>query len=346
MKIGRAAGVTDPGRRRLRNEDAFICEPPLFAVADGMGGARAGEIAAGLAAAALEEAGSETRGTEGVAALITEANRRIWERSLSDPQTAGMGTTVTAALVDAATGTVGIGHVGDSRAYLLRSGTLEQLTTDHSLVAELVESGVLTPEEAERHPQRSAITRALGTESTVEVDTFTVQAEPGDLFLVCSDGLPAMVTDDEMAAAIETAGRDPARAVEALVAAANENGGEDNVTVVLFEMLGPAVERPPDTAVDSKGDSGSPEDTLEHVPVPELATDEAAAADLPQNGDTPTEDAQPDEPEHMEDGDSEETPKGSLRRFGAGPGGRVAALALILLLAGAGLVILYLATTR
>src|SRR5262245_43896180 len=237
MRIGRATGLTDPGRRRLRNEDAFICEPPLFAVADGMGGARAGEIAAGLAAAALEEAGSETRGTEGVVALITEANRRIWERSLADPQTAGMGTTVTAALVDASTGTVGIGHVGDSRAYLLRGDELEQLTTDHSLVAELVQSGVLTPEEAERHPQRSAITRALGTEPSVEVDTFTVQAEPGDLFLVCSDGLPVMVSDDEILAAVEGAGREPSQAADALVAAANARGGEDNVTVVLFELL-------------------------------------------------------------------------------------------------------------
>ncbi|OFW74270.1 MAG: hypothetical protein A2Y55_00135, partial [Actinobacteria bacterium RBG_16_68_12] len=235
MTIGRSAGVTDTGRRRLRNEDAFIREPPLFAVADGMGGARAGEIAAGLAAAALEEAGAETRGAEGVAALIAEANRRIWERSLTDPETAGMGTTVTAALVDAATGTVAIGHVGDSRAYLLRGGSIEQLTTDHSLVAELVQSGILTPEEAERHPQRSAITRALGTEPTVEVDAFTVEARAGDVFLLCSDGLSIMVPDEDVAAVIDAAERDPARAAEALVAAANARGGEDNVTVVLFE---------------------------------------------------------------------------------------------------------------
>ena len=131
MRIGRAAGVTDTGRRRLRNEDAFICEPPLFAVADGMGGARAGEVAARLAAAALEEAGARTKGELGVAAMIEEANRRIWERALADPATAGMGTTVTAALVDVHAGTVAIGHVGDSRAYRLRAGVFEQLTTDH-----------------------------------------------------------------------------------------------------------------------------------------------------------------------------------------------------------------------
>ncbi|HEU0246556.1 MAG TPA: Stp1/IreP family PP2C-type Ser/Thr phosphatase [Gaiellaceae bacterium] len=237
MRIGRAYGVTDTGRRRLRNEDAFICEPPLFAVADGMGGARAGEVAARLAAAALEEAGTETRGEQGVTDLIVEANRRIWERALTDPATAGMGTTVTAALVDARSGTVAVGHVGDSRAYLLRDGTLEQLTTDHSLVAELVQSGVLTPEEALRHPQRSAITRALGTEPSVDVETLTVEGRPGDLYLVCSDGVPVMLADEDIFTAIDGSGRDPAAAAEALVAAANARGGEDNITVVLFELV-------------------------------------------------------------------------------------------------------------
>jgi len=310
MKIGRAAGVTDTGRRRLRNEDAFICEPPLFAVADGMGGARAGEVAAGLAAAALEEAGTETRGAEGVAALIVEANRRIWERALNDPLTAGMGTTVTAALVDHSSGTVAIGHVGDSRAYLLRGGTLEQLTTDHSLVAELVQSGVLTPEEAERHPQRSAITRALGTEPTVEVDAFTVAAEPGDLFLVCSDGLSAMLTDDRVAAAIESAERDPDKAADALIAAANAEGGEDNITVVLFETVDG--EAPP---ADEEQKVEKTSVGLDEDPAPEedAPVEEAAAA--------PAE----------------------LRRHGAGPGGRVAALGLILLVLVLCLLVLYFA---
>ncbi len=312
MRIGRAAGITDPGRRRLRNEDAFICEPPLFAVADGMGGARGGEVAAGLAAAALEEAGSETHGEEGVVALITEANRRIWERSLNDPATAGMGTTVTVALVDAPNGTVGIGHVGDSRAYLLRDGRLEQITTDHSLVAELVQSGVLTPEEAERHPQRSAITRALGTEPSVEVDAFTVHAEPGDLFLICSDGLPVMVGDDEMEAAIEAAGRDPVRAAEALVTAANDHGGEDNVTVVLFELL---------EAVDSPDGV-----TLEDVPTTTVEAD----AKLDGAGEPET--------------DGASAP--SRSRFGAGKGGRWSALAFIAVVLAVGVVALYLATAR
>ena len=221
----------------MRNEDALVVRPPLFAVADGMGGARAGEIAARLAADALEEARGDIAGEGDVASLIEEANRRIWERSLSDPATAGMGTTVTAALVDEHNGAVAIGHVGDSRAYLLRDGSLEQLSTDHSLVAELVESGVLTPEEAERHPQRSAITRALGTDAAVEVEGRTVEARIGDLFVLCSDGLSVMLGDEQILEAVEGAERDPQVAGEALVAAANARGGEDNITVVLFEIV-------------------------------------------------------------------------------------------------------------
>ena len=251
MRIGRTAVVTDTGRRRLGNEDAYVFKPPFFAIADGMGGARAGEIAAGLAAAALEE-GAEPQGAESIVALIEEANRRIWERSLQDPATAGMGTTLTATLVDAEAGVIVIGHVGDSRAYLYRGGALEQLTTDHSLVVELIESGVLTPEEAERHPQRSAITRAVGTEPTVEVDAFSVDAEPGDLYLICSDGLTDMLTAGEVEAILDKAG-DPSRAAEALVAAANARGGEDNITVVLFEMTDVEV-----SEGDGVGDTSTP----------------------------------------------------------------------------------------
>jgi serine/threonine protein phosphatase PrpC len=326
VKIGRAAGQTDTGRRRLRNEDAFICEPPLFAIADGMGGARAGEIAAGLAAAALEEADTETRGAEGISALIAEANRRIWERSLADPQTAGMGTTVTAALVDAAVGTVAIGHVGDSRAYLLRRGSLEQLTTDHSLVAELVQSGVLTPEEAEQHPQRSAITRALGTEATVDVDGFTVVAEPGDIFLLCSDGLSTMLSDEEIAAAIEGIGGDPHRAADALIRAANERGGEDNITVVLFEMVGIPSQAEPEPS----------------------STTSVEAAEGPDTGElfVPVEDGDREPDEGAAETQGEESPARQLRRFGAGPGGRAAALLLITGILGLGILALYVALSR
>ena len=231
-----------------------------------------------------------------------------------------MGTTVTAALVDAGAGTVAIGHVGDSRAYLLRKGSIEQLTTDHSLVAELVQSGVLTPEEAERHPQRSAITRALGTEATVEVDGFTVAAEPEDVFLICSDGLSSMLSDDEMAAAIEEAGGDPHDGADALIRAANDRGGEDNVTVVLFEMLGAEA-----TAED--------EPALAHEPAPEAGPDtlEFLARELEEGPEAEEQDA---------------APAKSLRRFGAGPGGRVAALVLILAILGIGALVLYLFLSR
>ena len=196
--VGRMAVVSDTGRRRRRNEDAYVCAPPLFAVADGMGGAQAGEVASGLAAAVLEEGAGDERGEERVASLIQEANRRVFQRSNEDAATSGMGTTMTVALVDSSGGTIAFGHVGDSRAYRVRDGGLEQLTDDHSLVGELVRSGKLSPEEAETHPQRSVITRALGTEPDVDVDTFTVEARPDDLYLLCSDGLTDMVSADEI----------------------------------------------------------------------------------------------------------------------------------------------------
>jgi protein phosphatase len=235
--LARYAGRTDPGRRRRRNEDAYVAEPPLFAIADGMGGAQAGEVASGLAAAVLEEATGDDRGEERVASLIREANRRVFQRSTEDAATSGMGTTMTVALVDTAAGTIAFGHVGDSRAYRIRGGALEQLTDDHSLVGELVRSGRLSPEEAETHPQRSVITRALGTEADVDVDTFTSVVEPDDIYLLCSDGLTDMISTPEILRAVEGS-RDLDDAARALVDAANAGGGEDNITVVLFQIAG------------------------------------------------------------------------------------------------------------
>ena len=233
--VGRMAVVSDTGRRRRRNEDAFVCAPPLFAVADGMGGAQAGEVASGLAAAVLEEGAGDERGEERVASLIKEANRRVFQRSNEDATTSGMGTTMTVALVDSSGGTIAFGHVGDSRAYRVRDGQLEQLTDDHSLVGELVRSGKLSPEEAEVHPQRSVITRALGTEPDVDVDTFTVEAQPDDLYLLCSDGLTDMISADEIFSVLD--GSDDLEvAARALIEAANAGGGEDNITVVLFQI--------------------------------------------------------------------------------------------------------------
>ena len=231
-QIGHA---TDTGKKRRRNEDEYVVEPPLFAVADGMGGAQAGELAASLAAGAVRddqlEAGS---GERRVAELIQEANRRIYRRSNEDAAVSGMGTTMTVALVE--DGTVSFGHVGDSRAYLIRDGRLEQLTEDHSLVAELVRSGQLSPEEAETHPQRSVITRALGSDPDVDVDTFSLEARPRDLFMICSDGLTSMVDDDVILRTIEKHRNNLQGAAKALIKAANKGGGEDNITVVFFEI--------------------------------------------------------------------------------------------------------------
>ncbi len=237
--LGHVGAVTDPGRRRRRNEDAYVVEPPLFAVADGMGGAQAGEVASRLAAAALKESGAETGGEQRIVSLIQEANRRVYDRSNRDPSASGMGTTMTVALVE--DGQVAFGHVGDSRAYLIRDGAMEQLTEDHSLVAELMRSGKLSPEEAETHPQRSVITRALGTDPDVDVDTFTIAAQTGDVFLLCSDGLTTMVPNRSILNLVERHRGDMDKALRALVSAANKGGGEDNITVVAFEISAEAL---------------------------------------------------------------------------------------------------------
>jgi PPM family protein phosphatase len=241
MPVGMAV-LTDTGRKRRHNEDAFVVEPPLFAVADGMGGAQAGELASSLAAAALKDSQEPGEGGEGrVNELIQQANRRVYERQSQDAAASGMGTTMTVALVE--DGRVAIGHVGDSRAYLIRDGGLEQLTEDHSLVAELVRSGKLSPEEAEGHPQRSVITRALGTDPDVDVDTFSIETRPADLFLICSDGLTTMVDDETILAEVARNRNDLKSAAKALVRAANKGGGEDNITVVFFEIGGEDLER-------------------------------------------------------------------------------------------------------
>jgi PPM family protein phosphatase len=232
--IGHAAAVTDPGRTRRHNEDSYVIEPPLFAIADGMGGAQAGEVASRLATAALKEAGANGGGEQRIADLIQEANRRVYDRSSSDPNTSGMGTTITVALVE--DDRVAFGHVGDSRAYLIRQAQMEQLTEDHSLVNELLKTGKLSREEAETHPQRSVITRALGTDPDVDVDTFSVRAEDGDLFLLCSDGLTDMVSEESILDVVERNRSDIDGALRALVKAANHGGGQDNITVVAFEI--------------------------------------------------------------------------------------------------------------
>lgn len=302
MKLRETAGRTDPGRKRRRNEDAYVLEPPLFAVADGMGGAQAGEVASRLAAAAFREfhEADELAPDERVDAIIQEANRRIYERARTDAEVSGMGTTVTAALLEA--GNVAIGHVGDSRAYRIRDGQLEQLTEDHSLVADLMRSGRLTPEEAEAHPQRSVITRALGTDPQVDVDTLTVEASSGDVFLLCSDGLTTMVADDEILDIVQRA-RSLEQAAKSLVKAANRSGGEDNVTVVLFAVEGA------DAALENtlaRGNGRGSEDDLEDTltgleaptltVAPELEPEEAGWPEQRTEPARPEQEAAPEEP--------------------------------------------------
>jgi PPM family protein phosphatase len=240
------AVASDTGRRRRRNEDNYVVAPPLFAVADGMGGAQAGEVASQLAASALEGGDSDALdGTERIDALIQEANRRIFDRASTDPSASGMGTTMTVALVEGMT--VAIGHVGDSRAYLVRGEQMEQLTEDHSLVNELLKSGKLSEEEAHVHPQRSVITRAVGTDPDVDVDGFTIEADEGDVFLICSDGLSDMVEDEEILELVHQHRDDLDKAVKALVQAANRGGGEDNITAVAFRISADAAANLEDT---------------------------------------------------------------------------------------------------
>jgi PPM family protein phosphatase len=236
VRIVDHASTSHTGKVRRTNEDAFLDQPPLFVVADGMGGARAGELASRLAIDTFRELAA----TEGETAenrlrrTILESNRRVLERAKNDPATAGMGSTVTAALVDG--DRVVLGHVGDSRAYLLRDGALQQLSHDHSLVAELERAGRLTREEAAVHPQRSVITRALGAGPELEVDTSVVQVRDGDVLLLCSDGLSGLVGDQAIANLL--ADGPLVDGVRRLVRAANDAGGDDNVTAVAFRIGG------------------------------------------------------------------------------------------------------------
>ena len=237
MRVAGSSAESNVGRKRRHNEDNFVAAPPVFAVADGMGGAQAGEVASELAADTVRETEFDpsVTGKERVVALIKAANLRVHERAAVDASASGMGTTMTVAMLQA-DGMLAIGHVGDSRAYRLRDGELEQLTDDHSLVGELVRRGELTLQEAAVHPQRSVITRALGTEPDVDVDVFTVEARDGDIFLLCSDGLTTMVDPDTIAAILRRNGTHLEAATSALIKAANDRGGDDNITAILFAV--------------------------------------------------------------------------------------------------------------
>jgi PPM family protein phosphatase len=234
LRVADKAYRTDTGRQRRANEDAYYVRAPVFVVADGMGGAQAGEVASRIAAEAFDRdlpSGPE----DALREVFESANREIHEHAAQDEAHAGMGTTLTAAIVAPERDEVAIGHVGDSRAYLLRGSKLERLTQDHSLVEELRRKGQLTDEQAEEHPQRSIITRALGPEAEVEPDIHTEPARAGDVYLLCSDGLTTMLGEERITQILRSATNLDA-AVRALVDEANRAGGRDNITAVAFRL--------------------------------------------------------------------------------------------------------------
>jgi serine/threonine protein phosphatase PrpC len=231
----RYAALTDLGKKRNLNEDGYIANGQIFAVADGMGGHRAGEIASALALDALRfglAKRSKTTIENRLRDAIKRANKQVHDTAVREAARRGMGTTLTAVLP--VEDKLYIGHVGDSRLYRLRDGILKQITNDHSLVAQLVKSGRLKVEEAEMHPQRNIITRAIGSDRDVEIDVFIEDILPTDRYLLCSDGLTSMLNDNEIAEVLRDK-EDLEEACRELVEWANDRGGNDNITVVLFE---------------------------------------------------------------------------------------------------------------
>jgi serine/threonine protein phosphatase PrpC len=258
LRVAEHVERTDTGRQRRGNEDAYFARAPLFAVADGVGGAQAGEVASQLAVEVLEKGVPEGDGSieERLRARVEEANARIAELAQADERRAGMSTTLTLAYVGEEE--LSVVHVGDSRLYRLRDGVFERLTDDHTLVDELVRSGKLTQQEAEQHPQRSIITRALGSEG-IEADTRTWPARGGDVYLICSDGLTGMV-DEARVGELLAGAPSLSAAARTLIDAANDAGGRDNITVVLFRLE------------EVGGPGASAEATAEHAAVIEPAT--------------------------------------------------------------------------
>ncbi len=230
MKITFGA-ASDIGQVREGNEDSYLIEEPLFAVADGMGGHRGGEVASNLALETIRELFDADEGS--LTEQVERANEAVFDRSQTDSEVQGMGTTLTAALVQGAQ--IRLAHVGDSRAYLLRRGRLSRLTKDHTLVARMVDEGEISESEAETHPHRSILTRALGVDGRVQVDDGIVQMQDGDRLLLCTDGLTGMVPHEEIRAVLEEV-RDPQEAAERLVRAANAAGGIDNITAVILDF--------------------------------------------------------------------------------------------------------------
>ena len=235
------AGLSDVGLVRPGNEDAWVARPPLFAVADGLGGHQAGEIASRIAMDTLEEQAPRGADVAALEAAVRAANSAVIEAARDGKGRTGMGTTLTAVVVDGLR--LAFAHVGDSRAYLLHEGALKRVTEDHSMVADMIRQGTLTEEESRYHPNRSVITRALGTDPGVVPDAFDIRAEPGDRLLLSTDGLHGQVSDVEIADILRSS-QTPAEAARALVDAANGAGGGDNVTVVVVDIDGSGATSP------------------------------------------------------------------------------------------------------
>ena len=255
-----AGGATDVGLVRSNNQDELLMVTGLFAVADGMGGAAAGEVASAIAIRSLQEAFAAGEPTSrNLSAAAQAANRAVWDQAEANPEMRGMGTTLVAlALVE--DGALAAINVGDSRLYRFHDDTLEQITSDHNLVAEMVAEGRLSKEEAEYHPRRNIMTRALGVDPAVPVDLFQLEVRPGDRFLLCSDGLPRELPDDHIASLLRRLA-DPQEAARELVNEAKRRGGNDNITVVVVDAVDPALgqgeeDATPAVAVDDERPPG------------------------------------------------------------------------------------------
>jgi PPM family protein phosphatase len=284
LRISEHWEESDLGRQRQGNEDNLFVRAPLFVVADGMGGAQAGEVASEMAVDSFTSGLPDGDPADGLRHIIESANRAIHDRSRTEAKTAGMGTTVTAAYVGQSD--VTIAHVGDSRAYVLRGGELTRLTRDHSLVGELVARGKLTEEQAEMHPQRSVITRALGSEPDVEVDVHVYAARAGDVFLLNSDGLTSMVQEPRVREILEGAGS-LAQAGRDLIAAANDAGGRDNITVILFRLEdvdGEAAVAEPGETTEYETWEGESVEPRQGVTRPEAKASDEAEAEYRRTG--------------------------------------------------------------
>jgi protein phosphatase len=231
--------ATDTGNLRRQNEDAYVATNRLIAVADGMGGHNAGEVASSMAVSMLLQHSERSfSSVSELVELISEINAAIHHEAMSSNGQRGMGTTLTAAalVADSEIPHVLVANVGDSRTYLLRDGELRQITVDHSYVQELVHEGVLTPEEARQHPRRNIVTRALGIDSRVEVDSWTIPLMPNDRFLLCSDGLVDEVLVADVTKTLQQT-PDPQKAASALVEMAKSSGGRDNITAVVLDVV-------------------------------------------------------------------------------------------------------------